>query len=458
MRQPLITVYITNYNYGQFIKEAIQSVLTQKDVSFELLIIDDGSKDNSKQIIEQYRSDERITIIYQQNKGLNITNNIALHLANGKYIMRLDADDYLAKDALKKLSQPLEENDNLGLVFPDYYIVESNGDLIEHHQRHDFKKEVSLYDQAAHGACTMIRVEFLKSLGGYNENYKCQDGYELWIKFVNKYKVVNVPEPLFYYRQHGSNLTSNENRILGTRAKINADYVERLNINNQALGIIPIRNKKDKYYQLKINDKTLLDIKIEQALKSHSLKQVIVTCPDNSIRETINKDLQLHSKFQFHERPEVLTRINTSLDGTVNSIIESIKPTLKSDLSAVIIMDIRFPLISSVKIDDAVNTMLLFKADSIISVRTENGMFYKHDGSGMKPILTQAGTSKLERNVVYKHVGGLTGCNYTSFVNSKKIINGKVGHMVLDKNSAYLVETKQDLAIIEQINLLHNII
>ena len=101
---PLISVYITNYNYERFIKKAIDSVLAQSFSDFELLIIDDGSTDDSKKIIESYSSNFKIKIIYQHNKGLNVTNNIAARAAAGKYIIRLDADDYFATNALEKMS------------------------------------------------------------------------------------------------------------------------------------------------------------------------------------------------------------------------------------------------------------------------------------------------------------------------------------------------------------------
>jgi len=124
---PLVTVYITNYNYAAYIRDSIESVLTQTLQDFELLIIDDGSSDNSKEIIEEYRETESVTIIYQKNKGLNITNNVAMRAAKGKYIMRLDADDFLVKEALAEMSNVLEGDDELGLIFPDYYYVDGDG-------------------------------------------------------------------------------------------------------------------------------------------------------------------------------------------------------------------------------------------------------------------------------------------------------------------------------------------
>jgi len=92
---PLVTVYITNYNYGRYLSQAIESVLNQTFTDFELIVVDDGSVDDSRDIIRQYQGHPKVRTIFQENQGLNKTNNIALRSARGKYIMRLDADDYL---------------------------------------------------------------------------------------------------------------------------------------------------------------------------------------------------------------------------------------------------------------------------------------------------------------------------------------------------------------------------
>jgi glycosyltransferase involved in cell wall biosynthesis len=203
---PLITVYITNYNYGNFIKKAIKSVLNQSFKDFELIIIDDGSKDKSIKIIKEFENKKNIKIVIQKNKGLIVSNNLALRLSRAKYIMRLDSDDWLDPYALEIMSNVLERNKKISLVFPDYYEVNKNGKILKQIIRHDFNK-VKLLDQPAHGACTMIRKENLIDIGGYDEEFSCQDGYYLWLKFIKKYMVKNINLPLFYYRQHEKNLT-----------------------------------------------------------------------------------------------------------------------------------------------------------------------------------------------------------------------------------------------------------
>ena len=80
---PTVTVYITNYNYGDYLEKAIKSVLNQTFTSFELIIIDDGSTDGSKEIINKYQKNKNIYAVFQDNKGLNASNNVALNLARG---------------------------------------------------------------------------------------------------------------------------------------------------------------------------------------------------------------------------------------------------------------------------------------------------------------------------------------------------------------------------------------
>lgn len=443
---PLITVYITNYNYGKFIQKAINSVLDQTLQNFELIIIDDGSTDDSKSIIEEYKDAPNIQIIYQQNKGLNITNNIALRASNSKYIMRLDADDFLEPSALLVMSNLLEQDDDLGLVFPDYYMADANGQVLEVHQRHDFKHKVSLLDQAAHGACTMIRTEFLQKLGGYNESYTCQDGYELWVKFTRNYKVQNVNVPLFYYRQHGNNLTSNEQRILQTRARINASYIDNGSEKIKGIGIIPIRNGENSVGFKKIGDKDILFKKIEDAIASKHLTKVIVTASSNYVKDYVELHFGNEPKVEFLHRPEKLARLNINLTESIDYVLQEVDPE-KKQFNAIAILALEYPLLSTFQIDDAINTMFLFGSDSLISVRLEHNMFFQHHGEGMIPILNQSKFTKLEREALYRHVGGVTVIRTTSFNKEGGLLVGKVGHMIVGQEASHGIFSKLDLEI-----------
>ena len=183
---PKISVYIPTYNYGRFLDTAIQSVLKQTLDDWELIVIDDGSTDDTPEILTTYRTHPKIRILRQENRGLNVTNNVALRIARGEYLLRLDADDFLDENILLVLSHVLDTKPEVGLVYPDYYRVDEQGEIIEIVRRKKIGEEVDLLDLPAHGACTMIRKEVLVEIGGYFEEFDRQDGYGMWLKFIEK--------------------------------------------------------------------------------------------------------------------------------------------------------------------------------------------------------------------------------------------------------------------------------
>src|SRR5262245_20430790 len=190
--------------------------------------------------MSRFTRHEHVLAYRQENIGLSRTNNLAIRRSRGQYLLRLDADDYLHHNALELLVGTLDRRPDVGLVFPDYFLVDAEGTVLEVMQRHDFD-QVTLLDQPAHGACTMIRRECLEALNGYDESYHCQDGWDLWVRFIRRYGVTNLNLPLFYYRKHGSSLTDNEQRILSTRSQILKNAAPENGRRLSSLAIIPIR-------------------------------------------------------------------------------------------------------------------------------------------------------------------------------------------------------------------------
>ena len=149
MSEPKVTVYITNYNYGRYHRRAIESVLDQTLGSFELVVIDDGSSDESSEVLGDYEARENVFVVFQEQRGLIKSSNLALKMARGDYIVRLDADDYLTPDALETLASVLDQRPEVVMVFPDYYEVDESEQIVSEVRRHDFGREVSLLDQPA---------------------------------------------------------------------------------------------------------------------------------------------------------------------------------------------------------------------------------------------------------------------------------------------------------------------
>jgi CMP-N-acetylneuraminic acid synthetase len=349
----------------------------------------------------------------------------------------------------------LENDIELGLVFPDYYYTNDNGVITGEEIRHDFDKDVSLFDQPAHGACTMIRLENLKMLGGYNESFTCQDGYDLWIKFIMHFKVTNINKPLFYYRRHGNNLTGNEERILSTRKKIKETYVESFQlVTPKTIAVIPVRNtfinKINWPLFKKLNDKSILELALEKLENSKKIDWIVVTSSDTEILDFIKSKKLNFSKLLIVERPFQLSKSGETLNSTFNFILDTVSQK-QIYPEAILSFSLDYPFVTTDIVDDAINTLTIFNADSLISVRPDNKMYFQHIGHGLIPILEQDKFTRLEREALYKAQGGIMLSRVDNFKNSGKMLSGKVGHIVVDEKISFGVFSTWDFSVFEVI-------
>ncbi|MBI4647571.1 MAG: hypothetical protein HY738_13520 [Bacteroidia bacterium] len=138
--------------------------------------------------------------------------------------------------------------------------------------------------------------------------------------------------------------------------------------------------------------------------------------------------------------------MNIPLTDTVSDIL-LLSEIQKLDPQILVLLSIENPFINNKIIDDAINSMLIFKTDSLISVREETNMFFRHDGGGMKPILNHEKFTKLEREALYKYTGGIIAVRTNHFKEFNKLISGVVGHIVIDQRSAHTIRTKFDMEI-----------
>lgn len=446
-----VSVYIPCFNYGHYVDEAIKSIIRQTMSDWELIIINDGSTDKTAHVIKKYSSHPNIKIITQENKGLNSTNNIALRLSSGKYIMRLDADDYLDENALLVMSNVLDRNPDIGLVYPDYYHIDQNGNIIEIVRRKRIGDEVHILDLPAHGACTIFRKDVLLQIGGYAEEFSCQDGYEVWLKFINKHRPYNVNIPLFYYRQHSENLTRDSRKIFMTREAIKEKFVKKYHGNHSpnVLGIIPI--VRSSIYSTddpftKIAGKPLIWYTINAALKSEKLNKIIVSSDDKDV-------LKYAARFKriiCHKRRVELARQISRVDDLIIDILKDLEKKNKYKPDAVCILYINSPMRRAEHIDNAVNTMIIFNVDSVISVEEELSPCYNHRKFGLKPIRNVPQGLKLEKDAIFKDKGLITLSKIHVF-KERKIIGEKIGHITIPPEEGIRIKSEFDRWFAEKV-------
>jgi CMP-N-acetylneuraminic acid synthetase len=431
---PRVTVYLANHNYGRYIARAIESVLAQTMSDFELIVIDDGSTDDSRAVIARYAGDPRVRTIFQHNQGLAVTNNIALRAARGGYVMRLDADDWLDSHALAVLASALDHDPELGLVFPDYYLVDADGAVVELVRRQDLG-EADLLDRPAHGACTMARRSLLLEIGGYDESFRCQDGWDIWIRLVHRNKVRNVNLPLFYYRRHPRSLTRDEAGVLKTRAEILARHAQARGRARHAAAIVPVRGSGMDPGSIALEHLgglRVIDWTLEPALAAERVLSVAVSSPDPELLAHVER--RYRGRVIALARAQDLARLNTPIEDTVFDALARLE-TAAPRHEAVAVLYVECPFRTARQIDTGLDMLDLFDTDVVVGVRPETDIFYQHDGSGLVPIRNTNGL-RLEREEIYRSAGKLYLARRSALERSRKLVSGRMGHFVIDAHSA----------------------
>lgn len=200
-----VSVILPVYNGSTFLGRAIDSVLMQNFRDFELNIVNDGSSDDSEDIIKNI-SDPRVHYTHQSNQGLAATLNNAIQLSKGNFIARLDQDDLMFQSRLAKQVEYLNLNPDCAMVGTWSEIrvgVTSANRWHKHPSSHEALQLELLFDNPFVHSSVMMRVDVLRELGGYSEDKLRQppEDYELWSRIARKYRVANIPEVLTVYRE-----------------------------------------------------------------------------------------------------------------------------------------------------------------------------------------------------------------------------------------------------------------
>lgn len=440
-----VSVIITAHNYGKYLKQAIESVLKQKFNDYELMIVNDASTDNTLQVLKEYENKERIKIInHLENKGLIVSCDEAIKVSTGEYVVRLDADDYFDENALLVLSNILDSDSEIGLVYPDYFVITEEGKILDHVRLPKVNEEIKLLDLPANGACTMFRRSCYDAVGGYDLSLRCQDGYDLWLKFMNRFTVYNVNLPLFYYRKHCSNLTHNTEKILETRKYVKQSFVDNKfkGSKPKVLGIIPARaHDYCEYLAIrKLGDKPLIAHTIGEALKTEMLDKVIFTTEDKRIAEVAQ-----NYSVEIIMRPSELTK--AYVEKTVLYILDKLKEK-NYQPDAVAILHVNSPFKKAKHIDEAINTLLIYNTDSVISVCEDLKFHYQHDTNGLKPLF-QKRLLRFEKESLYEENGAIY-VSRSDVVNEQNFLGTKIGHILMNREESIHIDSEFDFWLVGQ--------
>jgi glycosyltransferase involved in cell wall biosynthesis len=220
-RQSLVSVVITCYDQAHFLHESIESALAQTYSPTEVVVVDDGSTDNTAEIARRY-SDVRY--VYQQNRGLASARNTGLRFANGTFLVFLDADDRLLPQALETGIESLHEHPECAFVWGDYRLLSVEGSVISKPnesfvQTADFRALLERNYIHMH-ATVMFRRDAFEDVGGYDESLRVCEDYELYFRMVKDFAGLGHGKVVAAYRRHAGNLSRNSVLMLRTTLKV----------------------------------------------------------------------------------------------------------------------------------------------------------------------------------------------------------------------------------------------
>nr|WP_295869235.1 glycosyltransferase [uncultured Chitinophaga sp.] len=207
--KPLVTVFMAVYNGEAYIKQAIESVLSQSFQDFELLIINDGSADNSLSIAAQY-TDPRIRILNnEKNSGLFFTRNRGIDEARGKYFATLDCDDIAYPHRLEEQMRFLQSNPNCVLCGGKARLIDGNGEITGKISPPVEKERLPAYMFFANAfinSSTIIDIGVLRELR-FRSNYEPAEDYDLFARIAERFEIATINNFLVKYRVHGENVS-----------------------------------------------------------------------------------------------------------------------------------------------------------------------------------------------------------------------------------------------------------
>ena len=300
--QPLISIIITTYNHCQFIAEAIESALGQTYQNIEIIVIDDGSTDNTSEIVKQYPS---VVYFYQTNKGLSAARNTGIEKATGEFILFLDADDILYPDGVSLNVQLILSNNEIAFVSGSYKYVDvhkNEEESISHAiEGNHFHRLILTNYIGMHGTVLYRKTIIEKYL--FDTSLKSCEDYDVYLKISKEHKVLHHTGYVAAYRRVGNSMSSNIPVML-----------------NAALNVV----KKNVKSQLS-------DKKIERIYKLSRERKIEIFC-NKAKDQILSNSLKIFSKQWF------LT-IGLVLRYRFNSTLKSILKKIKSQIFAILSLE-----------------------------------------------------------------------------------------------------------------------
>jgi CMP-N-acetylneuraminic acid synthetase len=298
----------------------------------------------------------------------------------------------------------------------------------------------------------LIRKRALKAVGGYSENRDAQDGYELWLKVLHRYPVGNVSTPLFFYRQHGNSMSTNEQHILGSRRRIKRGLVERNGgaVKPRIVAVVPAKNTYAHLPNVVLAEFTgrpLIDYTLEAAQQSNVFETIFVSTDDPQVVEHC---ASFEGVLPFLRSPE-LSSPRTHLSQILYDAVHWLEEEYSIYADILVVLSLHSPLRRPEHIQQAIDTLLLYNVDNVISVYEDRDLHFTHGEYGLEPLNKgMLQRLRLEREALYVNNGAIYAL-WRDVVSENDLFGRKIGHVVMPLEESYQIKSSVDFQIVEQI-------
>jgi glycosyltransferase involved in cell wall biosynthesis len=203
--EKLVSIVLPTYNGASYLRESIESCIKQTYQNLEIIIVDDGSTEETKEILSNY-SDPRIhRLDHSTNRGLPAALNTGFSYSHGDFLTWTSDDNLYVNSAIEVMVGFLENHPEVGLVRAQYWEIDDQGKII---RLLDPGPIENLKDMDTIGACFMYRRSVYEKIGSYNENARLVEDYEYWLRVSQWFTILPLDQSLYYYRVHNRSLTS----------------------------------------------------------------------------------------------------------------------------------------------------------------------------------------------------------------------------------------------------------
>ena len=203
---PLVSIVLPVHNGARYLRESVDSCLRQTHRNWELIVVNDGSTDETEEIVLSYRDPRIVYDRHHPNAGLPRSLNVGFALARGQYLTWTSDDNRYADEALEVMVAELERSaPRVQFVYADCHLIDETGQVTG---LSEGKAPARLREENVVGACFLYTAAVAAAVGPYHPEVKLAEDYEYWLRVLYRFGMRRIPRPLYYYRQHGESLSA----------------------------------------------------------------------------------------------------------------------------------------------------------------------------------------------------------------------------------------------------------